>query len=116
MRSRDAIEALSALAQETRLAAFRALIKAGPEGLPAGVIARRLKVPPATLSFHLAHLVRAGLLHSRRESRQVIYVTNFKGMKDLLGFLTDDCCQGRPEICRDLRAWQSGSEAPAGPA
>jgi len=116
VRNRDAIEALSALAQETRLAAFRALIKAGPEGMPAGQIARRLKVPPATLSFHLAHLVRAGLLLSRRESRQVIYMTNFQGMKDLLGFLTDDCCQGRPEICRDLQSWQARGQARAEPA
>jgi DNA-binding transcriptional ArsR family regulator len=99
MESKQAIEALAALAQETRLGIFRLLVRAGPNGLPAGEIARVLEVPPATLSFHLRELERAGLLLSRRESRQIFYATHFDGMRQLLDFLMQDCCGGHPEIC-----------------
>ena len=99
METRIALQALAALAQETRLAAFRLLVRAGPDGLPAGRVAERIGVPPATLSFHLKELARAGLVHSHRESRQIIYAVDFAGMQGLLGFLTDDCCQRRPELC-----------------
>ncbi len=99
MESKQAIEALAALAQETRLNVFRMLVQAGPNGLAAGEIARRLEVPPATLSFHLRELERAGLLLSRRQSRQILYATHFDGMRRLLDFLMQDCCAGHPDIC-----------------
>jgi DNA-binding transcriptional ArsR family regulator len=99
MENKDAIEALAALAQETRLSVFRLLVQVGPNGLPAGAIARRLAVAPATLSFHLRELERAGLLLSRRESRQIFYATHIEGTRRLLDFLMQDCCGGRPEIC-----------------
>lgn len=102
MNTQAAIDALSALAQETRLATFRLLVQSGPDGLSAGEIARRLDVQPATLSFHLTQLERAGLIASHRQSRRIIYAADFEGMRGLLDFLTQDCCQGRPEICGDL--------------
>ena len=98
MKSTEAIEALGALAQETRLAIFRLLVRRGPEGLPAGTIAERLEIPPPTMSFHLAHLSRAGLVTSRREGRSILYAADYRGMNALLTFLTEDCCGGRPEI------------------
>jgi DNA-binding transcriptional ArsR family regulator len=99
MKSKEAIEALGALAQETRLAIFRLLVRQGPEGLPAGAVAERLEIPPPTMSFHLAHLSRAGLVTSRREGRSILYAADYQGMNALLTYLTEDCCQGRPEIC-----------------
>jgi DNA-binding transcriptional ArsR family regulator len=108
MDTQTAIPALAALAQETRLRTFRLLVQAGPEGLPAGEIARRLDVQPATLSFHLQQLERAGLVVSRRDSRRIIYAPDFEGMRALLAFLTRDCCNGRPEICGDLTAGPAG--------
>ncbi|MBM3539512.1 MAG: helix-turn-helix transcriptional regulator [Alphaproteobacteria bacterium] len=102
MEIKQAIEALGALAQETRLEVFRLLVTAGPEGLPAGEIAESLGAPASTLSFHLAYLSRAGLVVSRRESRSIIYSANFDGMRGLLDFLTQDCCKGRPEMCSPL--------------
>jgi DNA-binding transcriptional ArsR family regulator len=112
MDSKQAIDALGALAQETRLAVFRLLMAAGSEGLPAGMIAERLGVPASTLSFHLAYLTRAGLVVSRRESRSIIYAANFTGMRGLLDFLTQDCCDGHPELCR-LATPEPKSAAPA---
>lgn len=94
MEMTDAIEALSALAQETRLKVYRLLVAAGPQGLPAGRIGDELDLPPATLSFHLAHLVRAGLAKSRQEGRFVIYSADFQNMNELLGYLTENCCRG----------------------
>ena len=111
MEIETAVAALSALAQETRLAVFRLLVHAGPRGLPAGLIAERLGVPPATLSFHLKELSRAGLVTARRESRQIYYAPDFAGMRNLLGFLTEDCCQGRPEVCVPLAAATGAPEA-----
>jgi DNA-binding transcriptional ArsR family regulator len=104
MESTDAIEALGALAQETRLDAFRLLMREGPNGLPAGEIAQRLGVQRPTLSFHLQHLERAGLLTRHRRSRQIVYAVDVEGVRALLTFLTQDCCQGRPEICGDIAA------------
>jgi DNA-binding transcriptional ArsR family regulator len=95
----EASRALSALSQETRLAAFRLLVGAGPDGLPAGGIARRLGIPHNTLSSHLAILVAAGLVASRRDGRSVIYRADIEGTRTLLGFLMEDCCGGRPELC-----------------
>ncbi|MBI1775662.1 MAG: helix-turn-helix transcriptional regulator [Proteobacteria bacterium] len=104
MEIENAVAALASLAQETRLGVFRLLVKQGPAGLAAGAIAERLGTPPATLSFHLTQLRHAGLVSFRRESRRLIYVADFDGMRALLGFLTRDCCQGRPEICGSLVA------------
>ena len=94
METKQAIDALSALAQESRLAIFRLLVQAGPQGLPAGAIGEKLDVPPATLSFHLAGLTRAGLAQSRQEGRFVIYSASFDSMNALVAFLTENCCGG----------------------
>ncbi|TMH46888.1 MAG: helix-turn-helix transcriptional regulator [Betaproteobacteria bacterium] len=89
------VDALAALAQETRLKVYRLLVEAGPEGLPAGEIADELELPGATLSFHLAHLARAGLLRGRQKGRYVIYSADFQNMNALVGYLTENCCGGR---------------------
>ena len=102
MEEKAAVTALAALAQDTRLAIFRLLVQEGPSGLPAGEIASRLGVLASTLSFHLKELDRAGLVRSWRRQRQVFYACNYDGTRQLLTFLTDDCCQGHPEICGDL--------------
>jgi ArsR family transcriptional regulator len=94
-----AVEALSALAHGSRLAVFRLLVRAGPEGVAAGDIAREVGVIPSTLSSHLTILDHAGLIGSRRDGRSVIYSANYDRMRALLGFLVNDCCGGRPEIC-----------------
>jgi ArsR family transcriptional regulator, arsenate/arsenite/antimonite-responsive transcriptional repressor len=95
MEMNQAVEALSALAQETRLKVYRLLVEAGREGLPAGSISEELDLPPATLSFHLAHLTRAGLARGRQEGRFVIYSADFDNMNALVGYLTENCCGGR---------------------
>ena len=92
---RQAVDALSALAQESRLAIYRLLVEAGPQGMAAGKIGEQLELPPATLSFHLARLVRAGLARSRQEGRFVIYSADFQNMNALVGYLTENCCGGR---------------------
>src|SRR5579862_6981007 len=94
MEKKAALDALSALSQETRLDLFRLLVTVGPEGLAAGVIADRLGVLPSSLTFHLNHLVRAGLITQRRLSRQLIYSAEYGAMNDLLAYLTENCCQG----------------------
>ena len=91
----QAVEALGALAHDSRLAIFRLLVQAGPEGLAAGAIGEKLELPPATLSFHLAHLARSGLASSRQAGRFVIYSTDFENMNGLVEFLTDNCCGGK---------------------
>ena len=103
METTQAIDALGALAQRSRLAAFRLLVQAGPQGLAAGEIGEHLALPPATLSFHLAHLVRAGLVSSRQEGRFVIYSANFENMNALVGYLSEKCCSGSacgPAACK----------------
>jgi DNA-binding transcriptional ArsR family regulator len=97
-----AVDALGALAHETRLAVFRMLVKAGPDGLIAGAIAERASVPPSTMSHHLATLERAGLVSSTRTSRLIHYRADYTAMRRLLGFLMQDCCQGDPQMCADL--------------
>lgn len=92
MKTRDAIAALGALSQDTRLEIFRLLVRRGAEGLSAGAIAERVGVPPGTLTFHLHQLRSAGLIDQRRESRSLIYSANFKGMNALVAFLTENCC------------------------
>lgn len=99
MEIKDAVEALTALAQESRLAAFQLLVRAGAPGLPAGDIARALNIPHNTLSTHLSTLTRSGLLSSRRDSRRIIYSVDFEGTRALLAFLLEDCCQGAPDVC-----------------
>ncbi len=99
MESKFAVRALAALAQETRLAIFRALIEAGPEGLPAGRIAEMVGCPPATLSFHLKELSHAVLLESRQDGRFVIYSVQFDTMGRLMEYLTDNCCGGDLAKC-----------------
>jgi DNA-binding transcriptional ArsR family regulator len=95
METKQAVRALSALAQDSRLAIFRLLVQAGPAGLAAGTIGEKLALAPATLSFHLAGLTHAGLAQSRQDGRFVIYSANFDGMNGLVGFLTENCCGGR---------------------
>jgi ArsR family transcriptional regulator len=95
MEMTQAVSALAALAQETRLAIHRLLVEAGPEGLSAGRIGERLDLPPATLSFHLAQLARAGLARGRQDGRFVIYSADFESMNALVGYLTENCCGGR---------------------
>lgn len=97
-----AVDALGALAHETRLSVFRMLVQAGPDGLIAGTISERATVPPSTMSHHLATLERAGLVQSERESRLIHYRADYAGMRRLLAFLMQDCCQGAPEMCTDL--------------
>ena len=89
------VDALAALAHETRLKVFRLLVEAGPDGLAAGSIGEKLDLPPATLSFHLAHLSRTGLVRGRQDGRFVIYSADFQNMNSLVGFLTENCCGGR---------------------
>ncbi|HTT99615.1 MAG TPA: metalloregulator ArsR/SmtB family transcription factor [Rhizomicrobium sp.] len=98
----NAIKRLSAIAHEARLEVFRLLVKAGPEGMAAGNIARDLSVAANTLSAQLLVLSNAGLIHARREGRSIIYAVNYDAMRDLLVFLTEDCCGGRAEMCAPL--------------
>jgi len=102
MESKTAVSALAALAHEGRLAVFRMLVQTGPEGIAAGEIARRLSVPPNSLSSNLSILTHAGLVSSRREGRSIIYTARYEQMTDLLEFLMEDCCGGSPEICAPL--------------
>ena len=102
MESTTAVKRLSALAQDSRLAVFRLLVRAGRDGLAAGDIARGLEITPNTLSAQLTILANAGLVSSRRDGRSIIYAADYDGMSDLLVYLMEDCCQGRPEVCAPL--------------
>lgn len=97
-----AVSALQALAHDTRLSVFRMLVQIGSEGLMAGEIAQRCGVPSSTMSHHLANLERAGLATSERESRVIRYRADYGGMRRLLAFLMEDCCQGDPLLCADF--------------
>jgi len=99
MKKSTAVAALGALAQETRIDIFRLLVAEGSEGLPAGEIGSRLRLPSPTLSFHLNQLRYAGLVTSRRESRSIIYAANYKTMNGVLGYLSENCCRGQSEMC-----------------
>jgi ArsR family transcriptional regulator len=99
MKKREALAALAALAQDNRLDVFRLLVKAGPEGMAAGSVAGALKLAPNTLTFHFDCLREAGLVTVRREGRSMIYAARFDRMNALLGYLTENCCQGRAEEC-----------------
>lgn len=96
------VKALAALAQESRLNAFRLLVRSGRDGLAAGEIARQLSIPHNTLSSHLAILSNANLVTSHRKSRSIIYQINFDGTRELLSFLVEDCCQGQSDLCLPL--------------
>lgn len=120
MESDTAVKRLSAIANAPRLAVFRLLVKAGPEGMAAGGIARTLGVPANTLSAQLLVLSNAGLLSARREGRSIVYAIAFDAMRALLVFLTEDCCGGRPEMCAPpaqtaCRNTGENDEAPAHP-
>ena len=99
METKDAVQALAALAQETRLSIFRNLVEAGPRGVAAGRLSEALAVPAATLSFHLKELAHAGLTTARQEGRFIYYSTDFERMAALMTFLTQNCCHGMPQEC-----------------
>lgn len=99
MESTEAVTALAALAHETRLALFRTLVAAGPDGMAAGDLARRVGVPASTLSHHLAALDHAGLVSAARRQRHILYAIRIEPVRGLLAFLIEDCCQGAPELC-----------------
>lgn len=111
-----AISALSALAQPTRLAIVRLLMKHEPVGITAGQIAETIGAQHNTLSSHLAILVRAGLLRSSREGRTIIYRSDLEGMRSVIAFLVDDCCDGHPELCNLVAADAAACCAPLAPA
>jgi DNA-binding transcriptional ArsR family regulator len=100
MKKQDAVAILAALAQNNRLDVFRLLVEAGPEGMPAGHIGASLRLPPNALTFHLDRLREAGLITSRRDGRSMIYAAEFEAMNSLVSYLTDHCCQGRPDLCK----------------
>jgi ArsR family transcriptional regulator len=105
MKKAQTIAALAALAGESRLDVFRLLVQCGPDGMPAGEIGARLKIPSPTLSFHLNHLKHAGLVTSRRDSRSIIYSADYKAMNELISYLMENCCrgdtdQGAPAVCK----------------
>jgi ArsR family transcriptional regulator len=99
MKTNDIVTALAALAQASRLAIFRALVQAGPDGLAAGKISELTQTAPSSLTFHLKELVHADLVSSRAQGRFVIYTANFFTMNAVLAFLTQNCCAGQPELC-----------------
>jgi ArsR family transcriptional regulator, arsenate/arsenite/antimonite-responsive transcriptional repressor len=99
MKSAQVVNALSALAQSTRLAIFRLLVERGPDGMAAGQVAEKLKVSPATLSFHFKALSHAGLIESRQEGRFIYYAANFTAMNSMVAYLTENCCGGNQAVC-----------------
>ncbi|HEU4851322.1 MAG TPA: helix-turn-helix domain-containing protein [Telluria sp.] len=94
MQDKEVVAALAALAQDSRLAVYRLLVQAGPEGMPATKIAEHLAIPPSSLSFHLKELTHASLITQTKAGRSLIYTANFATMNGLLGFLTENCCGG----------------------
>ena len=103
MKPAQVVEALSALAQPTRLALYRLLVARGPDGMAAGHVSEKLKVSPATLSFHFRTLSHAGLIESRQEGRFIYYAANYTVMNDMLAYLTENCCGGDPDACKPAR-------------
>jgi len=114
MESNDAILALAALAQSTRLDVFRLLVKHEPEGLAAGDIARALAVPQNTMSSHLSILLRAGLVSAQRCSRSIIYRADLERLQRVMLYMLEDCCGGRPEICAPVIKSLTACRPPAG--
>jgi ArsR family transcriptional regulator len=109
MEKSNAVAALAALAQDNRLDVYRLLVRAGPDGMPAGEIATALRLAPNTLTFHFDRLRMAGLVTVRREGRSMIYAAHFETMNALLGYLTENCCQGAAEKCAPARFKSSKS-------
>lgn len=110
MQTQQALAALGALAQESRLAIFRHLVALGPTGMAASKIGEELSIPPSSLSFHLKELTQAGLIKPRQESRFIIYAANYAQMDALIGFLNENCCSGNPCVpARQLCATDAGS-------
>lgn len=99
MEKMDVVAALAALSQENRLDVYRLLVQAGPAGMAAGDVAASLGIAPNTLSFHLDRLRHAGLVSVARQGRSLIYAARYETMNNLLGYLTDNCCGGSPELC-----------------
>ncbi|HEY9679388.1 MAG TPA: metalloregulator ArsR/SmtB family transcription factor [Drouetiella sp.] len=99
MKTNDAVRALGALAQDTRLDIFKLLVRKGTKGMAAGDLSAHFEIPPATMSFHLKELSNAGLIASRRESRSIIYAANYEGMQDLMAFLLENCCTDNGGKC-----------------
>ena len=104
MSEADIVQALAALAHGHRLRIFRLLVKRGPSGLPAGEIAYKVGIGPTNTSFHLKELDRAGLLRATRHGRFIRYAVDVEGMRQLLTYLTEECCEGRPELCGEVFA------------
>lgn len=104
MRESQAVQAMAALSQETRLRIVRRLVRAGAKGIAAGALAEGLGVSPSNMSFHLKELDRSGLIGARREARSIIYFANYDTLNGLIHFLMEDCCGGRPEICTSALA------------
>jgi len=100
MKPAQVVKALAALAQPTRLSIYRLLVSCGPEGMAAGQIADKLKVSPATMSFHFKTLSHAELIESRQDGRFIYYAANFKVMNGMVDYLTENCCGGNAEVCR----------------
>ena len=115
MDGKLAVGALGALAHEHRLAVYRMLVERGPDGLAAGAIAERLGVPASSLTFHLQHLLRAGLATQRRVGRQLIYAADFAAMNALVGFLTENCCGRGVAACVPKRAPAAAGESSPAP-
>jgi ArsR family transcriptional regulator, arsenate/arsenite/antimonite-responsive transcriptional repressor len=108
MEDTHIVAALAALAHEHRLQIFRLLVKQGPSGMPAGEIAEQVGISATNMSFHLKELDRAGLLRATRDGRYIRYAVDVEGMRELLTYLTEDCCQGRPELCGEAFVAASG--------
>ena len=117
MKTKDAVRALAALAQDTRLAVYRLLVQQGPSGLAAGEIAAALAISPATLSFHLKELSHAGLVMARQESRFIFYSADFSAMNELLAFMTENCCaadcgpRSPAQACKPVQTIRAGKTA-----
>ena len=110
MKKDHAVAALAALAQDNRLDVFRLLVQAGPDGMPAGQVAHAARACPNTLTFHFDRLRDAGLVTVRRDGRSMIYAARFETMNGLLGFLTENCCQGAPQKCAPRHRLQTRAQ------
>jgi len=115
MDLKNAVRALAALAQETRLSTYRMLVQAGPEGVAAGRLGEALEVPSATLSFHLKELSHAGLATARHEGRYIYYSADYQQMAELMTYLTENCCQGMPQECLTVMEAALGGCCPSQP-
>src|SRR5580700_686027 len=111
METTDAVTALAALAQDSRLEIYRLLVQAGPEGMAAGQVADKLGLAPNTLTFHFDRLRVAGLVAVRRDGRSMIYAARFETMNGLVSFLTENCCQGAPASCAPMECKPTSKSA-----